>query len=349
MDSIWASLSESLTNGQWREYFGQPAEQLALAIASELEVAHVRLVPSGTAAVELALRACRLQATDEVILAAFDYPGNFRSVTAVGGLPVMVDVAAGSWSIDLKEIEKAITPKSRVIIASHLYQEMVDAAALRQLADDAGLVLLEDACQAPGASVRGRPAGSWGHVGTLSFGGSKVLTSGNGGAILTSDPRIEQRLKILLERPGDTYPLSQLQAAALLPQWQSLNTWNQHRRAAANALSQAVADCHGCQLPAAETFAASPALYKWAWLAPNETTRDQQVRTALELGLPSGTTFPVFSKRSQRIARRIGNCPNAEIAARCGVVLDHRALAIPAEQRGDLIARLRYLFAACGE
>jgi dTDP-4-amino-4,6-dideoxygalactose transaminase len=329
--AIRRAVERALQASAWAAYRAPALAQLEQRIGNDLGIAHVHLVCSGTAAVELALRACRLGEGDEVVLAAYDYPGNFRCVAAVGATPVAVDVVADGWTIDPGGVEAAISPRTRAILVSHLYQSMAAMPALRGLADRAEVLLIEDACQAPGAVVGGKPAGSWGDVATLSFGGSKLLTAGTGGAVLCRDPRIQQRLRILQERPSPTFSMSGLQAEVLLPQWQTLTAWNDQRRVAAQRLAHRLRRSDHVTLPREKlTHPDSgdfPALYKFAWLAPSPEARDAQLTRARALGLPCGEGFPQFRLRGRR-GRSVGTCDHASRAATCTVVIDHRALAV---------------------
>src|SRR5262249_38185003 len=149
---------------------------------------------------------------------AYDYPGNFLSVHNVGAQPVLVDVASQNWNLDLQSLEAAIGPSTKVILASHLHGGVVAMAEVMEIARRRGLAVIEDAAQMPGAMVQGRKAGTWGDVGILSFGGSKLLTAGRGGAILTPHAQMQQRAKLVQHRGNWVCPMSELQAAVLLPQ-----------------------------------------------------------------------------------------------------------------------------------
>lgn len=354
-DRIEQAVLAELRSGQWSAYEGPASENLQTRLAREHAVAHVRLVSSGTAAVELALRGCRVGPGDEVILAAFDYPGNFRCVEATGATSVIIDIAPGRWTVDVEQIAAAVSAQTRAVIVSHLYGSMADAAAIRELADRHGFYFIEDACQAPGARVAGRPAGTWGHAGTLSFGGSKLVSCGNGGAILTEDARIEGRMKLFAERPSNAFAMSQLQAAALIPQLESLPFWTERRRRAVEFLRTALGDSP--PNPAGrwswgrrEPQDAENAYYKLAWLAADLATRDRQVRRGREMGLPLGSGFPVIARRSasprsstrpSSPRRRVaGSLPNSERAAATTLVLDHRVLAGDEAFLQTLAARL---------
>lgn len=338
---IEQAVLECLRGGQWAAYQGPTSERLVALLAGETGAARVRLVSSGTVAVELALRGCRVGPGDEVVLAAFDYPGNFRCVEATGANPVLIDVVPGRWTVSTDGIAAAITDRTRAVLVSHLYGAMADAPAIRQLAEERGVFFIEDACQASGALIDGRACGTWGHVGTLSFGGSKLLSCGNGGAILTDDSRIDSRIKIFTERPSDAFALSQLQAAALIPQIDSLAEWTRHRRRAAARLREAVATCSAeWQAGQAEPQDAENAYYKLAWFAPDRSRRDRAVAAARELGVPIGHGFSTFSRRAARRCRIIGDLQYAQRAAETTLVLDHRALAGDDRQLDALAERL---------
>ena len=137
-------------------------------------------------------------------------------------MPVLVDCRADDAQLNVSAVEAACTEKTKAVIASHLQGGLVDMPALREIADRRGIAIIEDVCQVPGAVVAGRPAGAWGDVATLSFGGSKLVTAGRGGAVLTSRAEIAQRIKLYTQRGNEAYPLSEMQAALLLPQWELL-------------------------------------------------------------------------------------------------------------------------------
>lgn len=339
--AIREALERAQQGSAWADYRPPALDALEAAIGRDLQVAQVNLVCSGTAAVELALRACRVSEQDEVVLAAYDYPGNFRCVAALGATPVAVDVIADGWTIDVDAVAEALSARTRAILVSHLYQCMADMPRLRELADRVGVPLIEDACQAPGALAAGKPAGSWGQIATLSFGGSKLLTAGTGGAVLCSDPRLQQRLRIIQERPSPTFSMSGLQAEVLLPQWRMLHQWNERRRQMALRLESQLRHAGRVTLPSStksRTPSAqdAPALYKFGWLAASSEDRDAQLALAQRRGLPCGIGFPRFRLRGRR-GRSLGACSHAARAAACAVVVDHRALAVEDDEARQTI------------
>ncbi len=213
----------------WGRYHGPHSARLVAALAESLNREHVQLCASGTAAVELALRGCQVGPGDEVILSAYDFKANFTNVILLGAVPVLVDCRGDDAQLDVTAVEAAVTEKTKAVIASHLQGGLVDMAGLREIADRRGIAVIEDVCQAPGAVVDGRPAGTWGDVATLSFGGSKLVTAGRGGAVLTARPEVAQRIRLYTQRGNEAYPLSEMQAALLLPQWGHLEQANAAR------------------------------------------------------------------------------------------------------------------------
>jgi dTDP-4-amino-4,6-dideoxygalactose transaminase len=322
---VAAAIEQAVVEGDWGRYSSPTGDKASLYWGDICSCQFVRFCSSGTAAVELALRACRIGSGDEVILAGFDYPGNFRCVEAIGATPVVVDVQKGGWTIDLNCIQQGISAKVRAILASHLYQQLASMADLRSIADQHGLLLIEDACQAPGAHVCGKPAGSWGDVSVFSFGGSKLISCGSGGAVVTNDPRIHQRLKIYCERPSEAFGISPLQAAALLPQFQRLEHWNTLRRERAKQFLAALDADRAQKAPDLQSFLDLASYYKLAWRVAAEN-RDKILGQLQSVGLPCGVGFPHFGRRSGNRCRIVGCLEESKRAAAETILFDHQVL-----------------------
>ena len=131
-DAIRESVLLALQNGTWGGYDGSNSENLKLALQEKFQCRHSLLTCSGTMAVELALRGVGVNAGDEVILAAYDFPGNFRAIEAIGAKPVLVDVCHGGWSIDTPEIAAAISESTTAIVVSHLHGQLVNIQQFRE-------------------------------------------------------------------------------------------------------------------------------------------------------------------------------------------------------------------------
>ncbi|EMI18721.1 pleiotropic regulatory protein [Rhodopirellula maiorica SM1] len=326
---IAMAVSRCIESADWGRYQSQTKNTLITALESFFETDHVRLCCSGTAAIEISLRAAGVTTGDEVIVSAFDYPGNFRCIELLGAKPVLVDVASENFGPDVDSVSAAANKQVRAVIASHLYGHACDIASLRDLCDQQGWVLIEDACQAPGMRVSGKPAGSFGHLATLSFGGSKPLSSGNGGAILTDDGRLAARIAGLLDRPSEAFPLSALQASVLVPQLAELENHNAHRNRIAWQIQQQLLRMDSPLQCLAETRdGVDPAYYKLALRAASPAIRNQVVATAAEHNVPIGHGFRSMARSSERRCRKPVSLDRSEALANEICVLDHRALLI---------------------
>jgi perosamine synthetase len=261
-EGVRRALESAFLDGSWGRYHGGHVERLEKRLAEWLGVAHVLTCSSGTFAVEAALRSVPVALGDEVILAGYDYPGNFLSVHAVGGKPVLIDIDPRSWNLADEMLPAALSPATKAVIVSHLHGGLAPIQQVVALCRERGVVVIEDAAQAVGATVQGKPAGAGGDIGVLSFGGSKLLSAGRGGALVTNRPDLHQRARLVLGRGNNLVsPLSELQACVLLPQLDLLP--HRHtRRAAAVVRLKALLE----EIPGIRVFGAggdgSPAYYK---------------------------------------------------------------------------------------
>ena len=331
-EAVEAALRRAFADGSWGKYHGPNCRELSERLAALHDCEHVVLTCSGTAAVELALRGLRVGPGDEVILAAYDFEGNFKNVLAVGAKPVLVDVDAVSGQLDTDQLEAARSPQTKAILASHLHGGVVAMPAVRAFADQHQIAVIEDACQMPGAVVHGRVAGTWGDVGVLSFGGSKLLTSGRGGALVTRDAEIVQRIRVQTERGNDAYPLSELQAAVLVPQLDRLAERNQLRAANVSRLLSLLSDVAGlrCFVDAGSSAESSPGFYKLGfWLDASKlgSSREDFACTIRASGVALDPGFRALHRTHARGRfRAFGDLPNATRADESIVVLHHPVL-----------------------
>src|SRR5256885_16259273 len=198
-------------------------------------------VDSGTSALELALRAYDIGPGDEVITAANSFIASALAISHAGATPVLVDVDPFTHTIDVTGIERAITSRTKAILPVHLYGHPAHMDPIRQLAEQHGLIVIEDACQAHGARYKGRRAGSLGHAAAFSFYPGKNLGAyGDGGMVVTNDADIRKRLAMLRNYGqqekyqhmcrGYNRRLDTLQAAILRIKLKYLDEWNAARR-----------------------------------------------------------------------------------------------------------------------
>jgi perosamine synthetase len=160
-------------------------------------------VNNGTSALHLAVVALGLQPGDEVIVPSLTYIATANAVRYAQGVPVFVDVDSATWCLDPDQIEAAISPRTKGIIAVDLYGHPCDMDRIRQIAAKFRLWVIEDAAEAHFARYKGRPTGGLADVATFSFYGNKIVTCGEGGALTTDDPELDQRLRLLRNQGMD--------------------------------------------------------------------------------------------------------------------------------------------------
>ena len=213
---------------------------------------------------------------------------------------------------------------------SHLHGRLAPIEAIENWAQSRGVALVEDACQVPGATIGNRTTGSFGDVSVLSFGGSKLLTAGRGGALLTCREDIYQRAKIFGHRGNDAFPLSQIQATVLLPQLEVLAERNRRRGQAVEFLLQQSEKWSGLQAFPSRAEDAQPSYYKLGWLYTGDTlegpSRELFLRALQSEGLAIDSGFRGFAQRSERRCRRSVPLPFSERAAKSTVLMHHPIL-----------------------
>ncbi|KQR21173.1 MULTISPECIES: DegT/DnrJ/EryC1/StrS aminotransferase family protein [unclassified Microbacterium] len=197
-------------------------------------------VNSGTSGLHLGLLACGVGPGDEVIVPSFTFAATGNSVALTGATPVFADIDPVSFTLDVASVEAAITPRTRAIMPVHLYGHPADMVRLGALAERHGLMLFEDAAQAHGAKLQGRPVGSFGSFTMFSLYPTKNMTSGEGGMVTAGNPEIARMLRLLrnqgMERQyeneivGFNARMTDLHAAIGRVQLTKVDAWTQKRR-----------------------------------------------------------------------------------------------------------------------
>jgi dTDP-4-amino-4,6-dideoxygalactose transaminase len=201
-------------------------------------------VNSGTSALHLSLLAAGVEPGDEVITVPFTFIATVAAIEYARATPVLVDVEPTYWTIDPAQIERAISPRTKAIIPVHLYGQPADMDPILELADRHGLAVIEDACQAHGSEYKGRRCGSMGRLGCFSFYPGKNLGAyGEGGAIVTSDPGLAGKIRLLRawgeetryehKYRGFNYRMDGVQGAVLDVKLRHLDAWTEARRSRA--------------------------------------------------------------------------------------------------------------------
>ncbi|WP_250437107.1 DegT/DnrJ/EryC1/StrS family aminotransferase [Hanstruepera flava] len=223
---------DGMRNGHWK------SKELEQALEEELQVKHAQLVSSGTAAVSVALASAGIGAGDEVIMPTFTFVASFEAIMMLGAIPILVDVD-DTLTVDPKAVIKAITPKTKAIMPVHMCGSMANMGALQTICKEHDLLLIEDSSQATGATYKGKPLGSIGDLGCLSLDFVKIITAGEGGAILTNNEKFYRHADhysdhghdhIGNDRGAETHPflgynfrISELHAAVGLAQLRRLD------------------------------------------------------------------------------------------------------------------------------
>jgi dTDP-4-amino-4,6-dideoxygalactose transaminase len=220
---------------------GPKVEQCESAVARYSSCAHGIGVSSGSDALLACLMAEDIAPGDEVITTPYTFFATVGAIARLGATPVFVDIDPGTFNLDAAQVAAKITARTRAIIPVHLYGQMADMDAVMRVAEQHGLVVIEDAAQAIGAEYKGRRAGSIGHYGCLSFFPSKNLgAAGDGGMIVTSDPKRAEKLTCLRghgSRPkyyhkiiGGNFRLDAIQAAVVSAKLPHLDDWTAARQ-----------------------------------------------------------------------------------------------------------------------
>jgi dTDP-4-amino-4,6-dideoxygalactose transaminase len=260
-EEIKQAFSEIYSSGEWWQYTGERVKKLEAEFAKYHDCEFGVSTCNGSVAVDIALKALNIKSGDEVILPAYDFFSLPKSVLNVGAIPVFADVCPDNFTIDKDEVKKKISSRTKAIIAVHISGSVAEMDALKDIAKKSDICLIEDCAQAHGAIYDGKKVGSWGDLGVFSFGGVKLMTSGQGGMITTSDEDLYKRCYAIVNRGhlpdwtinpygiiGENFQLSELQAAVLLPQLALLDTYNQKREESVRFLDQQLSQIHGIQI-----------------------------------------------------------------------------------------------------
>lgn len=308
---------------------------------------------NGTVALTVALRAAGVKFGDEVIVPAYTWDGTATAVLDAGCVPIFADIDPDTYCLDVEDVRRRITPRTRAVMPVHLAMRFADMDALIDLARERDLVVIEDAAHVHGGFYKGRGAGSMGDVGSFSLQTSKLMTSGEGGIVITSRLDCYEMIQSLVncgrasetdqfrKRPtGCNYRLSEFQAAVLLGQLEMLPELTERRIRNAARLSAALAQIPGIRpLPPQPALTTEPIYCYVFQYRPTEppsaapVSRDMFVAALDAEGVPSDGRFydPVYRSdlfhasaddfpqlkldRDEPVEYRKFQCPVAERAA----------------------------------
>lgn len=230
---------------------GKEVELFEKEFAKYCDVKYAVGVSSGSDAITLALRAINIRPGDEIIVQANTFISTVLPIIYLGAKPILVDINPNTYNIDVEQIEKKITKKTRAIFPVHLYGQVSEMDKILKIAKKHKLLVIEDACQAHGAKLNGKKAGSFGDIACFSFYPGKNLGAyGDGGAIVTNNKNLADKIKILRNigqekkyihvEKGYNNRLDTMQAAILRIKLRKLDSWNKERRKIADVFSRAL-------------------------------------------------------------------------------------------------------------
>ena len=303
---------------------GEDVVRFEEEFAAYTGVPHCVGVASGTDALELALRALDIAPGDEVIVPANTFVATAAAVARLGAVPVFVDVDPQTLLIDPSRVAEAVTERTSAVVAVHLFGQMAPVETLAEVCNRHGLTLVEDAAQSQGARRHGGGVGAHSHVAATSFYPGKNLGAyGDGGAVLTRDQEVADRVRRLRNHGGirkyehrelgTTSRLDTIQAAVLRCKLRHLDEWNTLRRAAAAVYDGALSCVEGVSTPTT----AEGNEHVWHLYVARVPGRDVIIQRLTAAGIGAGIHYPsplhrlpVFEGRSRAL-----ECPVAERAA----------------------------------
>ena len=325
-ESMAAEIRDALSRVVQSGWFilGPEVEAFEREFASVAGTAHGVGVASGTDALTLSLWALGVRPGDEVITTPLTATYTALAISRTGARPVFADVDRGSLTLAPGSVAEKLNSRTKALLPVHLYGNPCDMPALLEIADQSGIAVVEDACQAHGATLGDRPAGGWGKTGCFSFYPTKNLGAlGDGGLIATNDAELASRLRRLRnggqesryvhQEAGFNSRLDEMQAAVLRAKLLHLSTWTERRRALASLYRQRLEKAPLVWVESLPT--AEPACHLMVARAPErdrlqEVLKDAGVQTLIHYPIPAHLQ-PAY----RDLGQPAGSCPEAERAA----------------------------------
>lgn len=301
---------------------GENVKSLESEMAKYCGVKNVVSCANGTDALQLALRALDIGEGDEVITVAFTFVATTESIGIVGAKPVFIDIDPNTFNMDVNEIEKKITPKTKAILPVHLYGQPADMDKILEIAKKYDLFVIEDCAQAIGAEYKGKKIGSFGDIGCFSFFPTKNLGAfGDAGMITTNSDHLAKRLTALRNHGGAVRyyhdeiglnsRLDEIQAAILRVKAKHIDNWNKKRRENAYRYNELLKDIEGVVTPK-ELNNTSCVYHQYTIQVPN---RDGVHQYLQENSIGAMIYYPVplhLQKLHANMGGKVGDLPVTE-------------------------------------
>jgi perosamine synthetase len=285
----------------WISAIGKYTGQFEQMVADFTGISNAVAVCNGTVALHLALQCLDIGPGDEVIVPTFTYIASVNTIAQTGATPVFVDSRASDWLIDLSDVAAKITPRTKAIMAVHLYGAMCDMPGLVELANASGLKIVEDCAEALGSRLHGTHVGAFGDVGTFSFFGNKTVTTGEGGMVVARDGALAARMRKVkgqgqsLERRywhdelGFNYRMTNICAAIGVAQMERIDPIVARKQEIGALYRSLLADSGVEFQQPIEGSSGSDWLV--SLLLPRRCDRDRMIDTLAESGVDSRPTF----------------------------------------------------------
>jgi len=296
-------LLEAFDSG-WISSRGAFVERAESALRDVTSAQHAAVVSNGTVALHLALLAAGVGRDDEVIMPGLSYVATMNAALYVGAHPVLVDVDPATWNIDPRAVERAITEKTRAVVAVDLYGNPADYRALKRLTQRRGITLISDAAESIGGSLDGVPTGALADISTFSFFGNKVITSGEGGAITTDNPVFDERIRQLRNQGnsssrryfhevlGYNYRMTNLAAAILCAQLERIQELTDARDRVLDRYERSLEGARGVRLQrVTEGGKRSPWMLTVCVEGWSAEARDAAIDALAEVGIETRPAF----------------------------------------------------------
>jgi dTDP-4-amino-4,6-dideoxygalactose transaminase len=308
------AVSQVVASGRWGGWPepGPQAEAFESAFAAYQGARHGVLMVNGTVTMEVALKALGIGWGDEVIVPALTFAATAYAPIAAGAVPVIVDVEPRTWCIDADLVEAAITDRTKAIMPVHLGHQMADMDRIMDIANRHGLAVVEDCAHAPGQRWRDEGAGCIGDFGSFSHQSSKILTSGEGGSLLTNDEQLARRAHSLVDCGrakdpeeqeytfGANYRLGELHAALLVVAMERFPSQQAERAVNGKRFEELVAGVPGVRVMPADERVTRWSFYNYVIAIDPEAfagRTNEAVSAAMEAeGIPAEVQYPPMSR-----------------------------------------------------
>ncbi|MAF99531.1 MAG: aminotransferase DegT [Nanoarchaeota archaeon] len=309
------------------------------AFATYSQVKHGVAVSNGTTAIHLALEALGIGPGDEVIIPTFTMIATGNAVLYTGATPVFVDAELDTWNMDTSQIESKITEKTKAIIPVHTYGHPCDMDRINDIAKKHNLFVIEDAAEAHGAEYKGRKAGSLSDVACFSFYANKMITTGEGGMVITNNDQIAEKCRLLRNHAfvqprfvhhqlGFNYRMTNIQAAMGLAQTENIQTFVESRIKNAQRYTELLKDVQGIECPPKKEWAKN--VYWMYGILLNKSfplSKDQLMAALRERGIGTRSFFhplhaqPMFNNPKYKHVDTSGNFQKSQYLWQNGLYL----------------------------